>query len=63
MKVEFSEEATGIGEWLWVRVTRCDEQNQLVFGTLDGGPLHDYDGRLGLGSELSAFPRFESQEP
>jgi hypothetical protein len=43
VKVEFSDESTGIGEWMWLRVDRCDEQKQLVLGTLD----------IGLGSELA----------
>jgi hypothetical protein len=43
----------GIGEWMWVRVSRCDDRKQLVFGTLDNEPLNDYDGQIGLGSELT----------
>jgi len=35
VKVEFPDEATGIGEWMWVRVNHCDEKKQLVFGVLD----------------------------
>jgi len=35
---------------MWVRVSRCDDQKQLVFGTLDSEPLNDCDapesGRL-----------------
>ena len=38
---------------MWVRVGRCDDQKQLVFGTLDSEPLNDYDGKVGLGSELA----------
>lgn len=53
VKVEFPDEATGIGEWMWVRVSRCDDQKQLVFGTLDNQPLNDYEGHVGLGSELA----------
>lgn len=30
VKVEFPDEVTGIGEWMWVRVQRCDDENQLV---------------------------------
>jgi hypothetical protein len=41
------------GEWMWVRVSRCDEQKRLVFGTLDNEPLNDYDGKVELGSELA----------
>ena len=25
VKVEFADETTGIGEWMWVRVQRCDD--------------------------------------
>jgi hypothetical protein len=37
---------------MWVRVSRCDDQKQLVYGTLDSEPLNDYDGQISLGSEL-----------
>ena len=53
MKVEFPDKATGVGEWLWVKVTRCDPEQQIVFGTLDNEPLNDYNGKVGLGSELA----------
>jgi hypothetical protein len=51
VKVEFPDTTTGIGEWMWIRVTRCDEEKQLVFGLLDNEPLNDYDGAVGLGSD------------
>lgn len=61
VKVEFPDKAIGTAEWMWVRVTRCDDEKQLVFGTLDSEPLNDYDGQIGQGrSWPSAFPRFES---
>ncbi len=53
VKVEFPDETTGIGEWMWVRVTRCDQEKQLVFGILDNDPLNDCDGELALGTELA----------
>jgi hypothetical protein len=53
VKVEFPDKTTGIGEWMWVRVTRCDEEKQLAFGVLDNEPLNDYEGKIGLGSELA----------
>ena len=53
IKVEFPDESTGIGEWMWVRVTRCDQEKQLVFGILDNEPLNDCEGRLRLGDELA----------
>ena len=33
-------------------MSRCDEQEQLVFGTLDSEPLNDYGRKVRLGSEL-----------
>ena len=53
VKVEFPDETTGIGEWMWVRVTRCDEQKKLVFGILDNEPINNYEGKIALGSELA----------
>ena len=41
------------GEWMWVRVSRCDDEKRLVYGTLDSEPLNDYFGQIGLGSELA----------
>jgi hypothetical protein len=52
VKVEFSDETTGIGEWMWVRVMRNDDEKQLVFGVLDNEPLNNYQGSVALGSEL-----------
>jgi len=53
VKVEFPDKTTGIGEWMWVRVTRCDEQKELVFGVLDNEPLNNYEGRMELGTEIA----------
>jgi hypothetical protein len=53
VKVEFPDNATGIAEWMWVRVHHCDDEKKLVFGTLDNEPVNDYDGRIELGSELA----------
>jgi hypothetical protein len=53
VKVEFPDETTGIGEWMWVRVTDCDDDKQLVFGKLDNEPLNDYNDRVGIGSSLA----------
>lgn len=52
VKVEFPDETTGIGEWMWVRVAHCDEEKQLVFGVLDNEPLNDYEGKIEIGSKL-----------
>jgi len=53
VKVEFPDEATGVGEWMWVRVTRRDDEKQIVFGVLDNQPIGDYGGKIELGSELA----------
>lgn len=53
VKVEFSDKATGIGEWMWMRVDRCDDRRQLVFGQLDNEPVNDYGVNLQPGSELA----------
>ena len=48
VKFEFSDEATGISERMWLRVSRCDDQNRLVFGTLDSEQLDGYEGEESL---------------
>ncbi len=53
VKVEFSGSAGGIGEWMWIRVHHCDEEKEIVFGTLDSEPLNDYDGKVTLGTDLA----------
>ena len=53
VKVEFPDEKTGIGEWMWVRVISCDDSKRLVFGTLDNAPVNDATGKLKLGTELA----------
>jgi len=53
IKVEFPGEAGMPSEWMWVRVTDCDDAKKLVFGTLDNEPLNDYDGKIELGSKLA----------
>lgn len=53
VKVEFPDEVTGIGEWMWMRVDQRDDAQQLVFGTLDNEPLNYYKGKVKLGSRLA----------
>jgi len=53
VKVEFPDETTGVGEWMWMIVDHCDDQKRLVFGTLDNEPLADYAGKVKLGSQLA----------
>jgi hypothetical protein len=58
VKVEFPDDASGIGERMRIRVTGCDDEKELVFGTLDSVPLNDHEGKLKLGTELAvAFER------
>ena len=39
IKVEFKDEGTGIGEWMWVRVHNSDPRKAISFGALDSMPL------------------------
>jgi hypothetical protein len=50
-KVEFESEGSLPSEWMWVRVDHCDEQQRLVFGTLDNHPLVNAE-ILELGASL-----------
>jgi hypothetical protein len=53
IKAEFTDETTGVSEWMWVHVHRCDDASQIVFGTLDSVPVNDHSGKLKLGTELA----------
>lgn len=53
IKAEFADETRGVGEWMWVRVHRCDDARQIVFGTLDNVPINDVSGKLTFGTELA----------
>jgi uncharacterized protein YxjI len=53
VKVEFTDETTGVGEWMWVQVHHCDDARKIVYGALDNIPLNDYDRRLRPGTELA----------
>jgi hypothetical protein len=53
VKVEFPDETTGIGEWIWMIVDHCDDERRLVYGTLDNEPVNDYGGKVKLGSQLA----------
>jgi hypothetical protein len=53
IKVEFDSSDNGLpGEWMWVRVHHCDEERQLVFGTLDNEPVVNARD-LQLGEDLA----------
>jgi hypothetical protein len=53
IKVECPDESSGVGEWMWVRVRRCDDTRRVVFGVLDNVPINDKSGKLELGRELA----------
>jgi hypothetical protein len=53
IKVEFPDDGTGIGEWIWMIVDHCDDDKQLVFGTLDNEPVNDYGGKVKLRAQLA----------
>ena len=52
VKVEFADETTGIGEWMWMIVDHSDDRKRLVYGTLDSEPVNEYAGKLDAGSQL-----------
>ena len=48
IKVEFPDETTGVGEWMWVRVDYADDTNRPLDGWLDSQPVvNAADLRLG----------------
>jgi hypothetical protein len=53
VKAEFKDSLKGESEWMWVRVERADDEQRLIFGSLDSQPLLDYGGKLKLGSQLA----------
>ncbi len=53
VKVEFPDEATRIGEWMWMIVDHTDDKKRLVFCALDNEPVNDYGGKVKLGSQLA----------
>ena len=53
IKVEFERIQQSLpGEWMWVRVDHCNDEQQLVFGTLDNEPVVNSED-LELGKELA----------
>lgn len=53
VKVELPDEATGVAEWVWIQVTDCDVERELIMGNLDNEPLNDFGDRLRLGSSMA----------
>lgn len=57
VKVEFEGETRDLpSEWMWVRVQRCDDERQLLFGILDNEPIGNPED-LQLGQELAVSYR------
>jgi hypothetical protein len=53
VKVEFAGKNPALpGEWMWVRVHHCDEEHQLLFGSLDNEPVVNAED-LRRGQELA----------
>jgi hypothetical protein len=53
VKVEFESEISGLPpQWMWVKLDRCDEDRQVLFGTLDNEPVVNSED-LQLGQELA----------
>jgi hypothetical protein len=50
VKVEFPDEAPGIGEWMWMIVDHVNDRKRLVYGVPDNEPVDDYGGEVKLGS-------------
>ena len=53
LKVEFPDENTGIGEWMWMIVDHTDDKKRLVYGVLDNEPVNEYGGKVKLRSQLA----------
>ena len=47
VEVEFDGKSGLPGEWMWVRVDRCDQTRRLLFGRLDNEPLLTVEVELG----------------
>ena len=68
VKIEVRDEHTGECEWLWLLVDASDDQQGLVFGTLDNEPLVNTDMRLGQELAVSyekirGHRKFENNDP
>ena len=53
VKVEFPDEVTGVGEWMWVRVVHSDDEQRVLFGVLDSEPVNVQECNVKLGSQLA----------
>ena len=53
VKVEFPDEATGISEWMWVRVADLDYSKKVLFEILDNAPINETGNNIRLGTKLA----------
>jgi uncharacterized protein YegJ (DUF2314 family) len=53
VKVEFPDKASGVSEWMWVRVEGCDYDKGIIFGVLDNAPVNQSGNRVELGTKLA----------
>lgn len=53
VKAEFRDEKSGEAEWMWLRVESCNDEQRIIFGTLDSVPLLDHGQKLKLGCHLA----------
>jgi uncharacterized protein YegJ (DUF2314 family) len=51
VKIDVVEEQSGTHEWMWLLVDWSDDDNRVVFGTLDSQPVINTD--MHLGQELA----------
>jgi hypothetical protein len=51
VKVEFADDTSGEGEWMWVQVDSTNEGSRIVFGRLDSRPI--LHAGLRVGQELA----------
>jgi len=64
IKVDFESEVQGLPEeWLWVRVHHCDDEHQIVFGTLDKPVMNLEDLQLGEEVAVSYSKVREHRKP
>jgi len=47
VKIEFADENSRESEWMWLRVDHSDDENKLVFGSLDSEPVINTNLKVG----------------
>jgi Uncharacterized protein conserved in bacteria (DUF2314) len=48
VKVEFRDDSTDDSEWMWVKVERADDEEEVVFGELHNEPIVNKGLRPGM---------------